>query len=172
MVINTDLLEQRKKISENRPKFKRQESWRYKRLAETWRKPKGIDNKMRKQVSGVPPLVKIGYRGPKISRGLHPSGYVDNLVHNVKDLMLLDKTKDAARIGHTVGTKKRLEIILKAESMGIKLINGKKSESDSSRASTAKKDSSKASTAKKDSSKASTAKKDSSKASTAKKNQK
>ena len=159
MVINTDLLEQRKKISEHRPKFKRQESWRYKRLAETWRKPKGIDNKMRKQVSGVPPLVKIGYRGPKISRGLHPSGYVDILVHNVKDLMLLDKTKDAARIGHTVGTKKRLEIISKAESMGIKLINGKKSESDSSKASTAKKDSSKASTAKKDSSKASTAKK-------------
>ena len=172
MVINTDLLEQRKKISEHRPKFKRQESWRYKRLAETWRKPKGIDNKMRKQVSGVPPLVKIGYRGPKISRGLHPSGYVDILVHNVKDLMLLDKTKDAARIGHTVGTKKRLEIISKAESMGIKLINGKESESDSSKASTAKKNSSKASTAKKNSSKASTAKKNSSKASTAKKNQK
>ena len=98
MVINNDLLEQRKKISEHRPKFKRQESWRYKRLAVTWRKPKGVDNKMRKQVSGVPPLVKIGYRGPRISRGLHPSGYVDSLVHNVKDLMLLDNTKDAARI--------------------------------------------------------------------------
>ena len=149
MVINNDLLEQRKKISEHRPKFKRQESWRYKRLAVTWRKPKGVDNKMRKQVSGVPPLVKIGYRGPKISRGLHPSGYVDSLVHNVKDLMLLDKTKDAARIGRTVGNKKRLEIISKAESMGIKLINGKKSESDTSKASTPKKNSSKASTLKK-----------------------
>jgi|SRR6187397_2632211 large subunit ribosomal protein L32e len=172
MVINNDLLEQRKKISEHRPKFKRQESWRYKRLAVTWRKPKGVDNKMRKQVSGVPPLVKIGYRGPKISRGLHPSGYVDSLVHNVKDLMLLDKTKDAARIGRTVGNKKRLEIISKAESMGIKLINGKKSESDTSKASTPKKNSSKASTPKKNSSKASTPKKNSSKASTPKKNQK
>ena len=119
MVINNDLLEQRKKISEHRPKFKRQESWRYKRLAVTWRKPKGVDNKMRKQVSGVPPLVKIGYRGPRISRGLHPSGYVDSLVHNVKDLMLLDNSKDAARIARTVGNKKRLEIISKAESMGI-----------------------------------------------------
>ena len=153
MVINNDLLEQRKKISEHRPKFKRQESWRYKRLAVTWRKPKGVDNKMRKQVSGVPPLVKIGYRGPRISRGLHPSGYVDSLVHNVKDLMLLDNTKDAARIARTVGNKKRLEIISKAESMGIKLINGKKSKSDSSKSSTVKKDSSKSSTVKKEISK-------------------
>jgi large subunit ribosomal protein L32e len=160
MVINNDLLEQRKKISEHRPKFKRQESWRYKRLAVTWRKPKGVDNKMRKQVSGVPPLVKIGYRGPRISRGLHPSGYVDSLVHNVKDLMLLDNSKDAARIARTVGNKKRLEIISKAESMGIKLINGKKSKSDSSKSSTMKKDSSKSSTMKKDSSKSSTMKKD------------
>ena len=158
MVINNDLLEQRKKVSEHRPKFKRQESWRYKRLAVTWRKPKGVDNKMRKQVSGVPPLVKIGYRGPRISRGLHPSGYVDILVHNVKDLMLLDNTKDAARIARTVGNKKRLEIISKAESMGIKLINGKKSESDSSKSSTVKKES-KSSTVKKES-KSSTVKKE------------
>ncbi len=126
MVINKDLLEQRKKISDRRPKFKRQESWRYDRLAVNWRKPDGIDNKMRKQFSGYPALVKIGYGGPKISRGLHPSGFVDNLVFNVNDLSLLDKSKDSARIAHTVGNKKRLEIIAKAESLGIKLLNGKK----------------------------------------------
>ena len=133
MVINGDLLEQRKKVSEHRPKFRRQESWRYKRLAENWRKPKGIDNKMRLQVSGVPALVKIGYRGPKASRGLHPSGYVDNLINNVNDLLKLNKDKDAARIAHTVGKKKRLEIILKAESIGIKVLNGKKPKTKSSK---------------------------------------
>lgn len=128
MVINKDLLEQRKKISDRRPKFKRQESWRYDRLAVNWRKPDGIDNKMRKQFSGYPPLVKIGYGGPKISRGLHPSGFSDNLVYNVNDLSLLDKNKDSARIAHTVGNKKRLEIIAKAESLGIKLLNGRKND--------------------------------------------
>ncbi|MGN6349571.1 MAG: 50S ribosomal protein L32e [Candidatus Nitrosocosmicus sp.] len=125
MVINKDLLERRKKISDRRPKFKRQESWRYDRLAVNWRKPDGIDNKMRKQYSGYPSLVKIGYGGPKVSRGLHPSGYVDNLVYNVNDLSRLDKDKDSARIAHTVGNKKRLEIITKAETLGIKLLNGK-----------------------------------------------
>ncbi len=128
MVINSELLEQRKKISDRRPRFKRQESWRYKRLATNWRKPDGIDNKMRKQFSGVPPLVKIGYGGPKLARGLHPSGFVDNLVYNVNDLSLLDKNKDAARMAHTVGNKKRLEIIERAQSLGIQLLNGKKTQ--------------------------------------------
>jgi large subunit ribosomal protein L32e len=126
MVINKELLQARKKISDKRPKFVRQESWRYDRLAENWRKPKGKDNKMRKQVSGVPALVKIGYRGPRAARGLHPSGYTDNLVFNVNDLTKLDPKKDAARLGHTVGTRKRKEIITKATSMGIKLLNAGK----------------------------------------------
>jgi len=41
---------------------------------------------------------------------------------------LLDKNKDSARIAHTVGNKKRLEIIAKAESLGIKLLNGRKND--------------------------------------------
>jgi large subunit ribosomal protein L32e len=123
MVINKELLEARKKIADRRPEFVRQESWRYDRLAENWRKPKGKDNKMRKQVSGVPRIVKIGYRGPKRARGLHPSGYTDNIVFNINDLAKLDSTKDAARLAHTVGTRKRMELIAKAESMHIKILN-------------------------------------------------
>jgi large subunit ribosomal protein L32e len=117
------LLRARKKVSATRPKFVRQESWRYIRLAENWRKPKGIDNKMRKQVSGVPPLVKVGYRGPKKARGLHPSGYKDKLIHNIRDLEKLDPKTDAARIGHSVGRRKRIDIVNKADALGIKVLN-------------------------------------------------
>ena len=122
-MINKEMLQARKKISDARPKFVRQESWRYDRLAENWRKPKGKDNKMRKQFSGVPPIVKIGYRGPKAARGLHPSGYTDQIVFNVNDLTRLDATKDAARLAHTVGTRKRKEILAKATNLGIKVLN-------------------------------------------------
>jgi large subunit ribosomal protein L32e len=121
--INDELLRARKKVSATRPKFVRQESWRYIRLAENWRKPKGIDNKMRKQVSGVPPLVKVGYRGPKKARGLHPSGYKDRLIHNVRDLEKLDPKIDAARIGHSVGRRKRIDIVNKANALSIKVLN-------------------------------------------------
>ena len=123
MVINEELLAARKKVAQRRPKFVRQESWRYNRLAENWRKPKGKDNKMRKQKSGMPAIVKVGYRGPRAARGLHPSGYTDNVVHNTAELARLDPKKDAARIGRTVGKKKRIEIINKAIELGIKVLN-------------------------------------------------
>jgi len=126
MVINEELIAARKKVAEKRPKFIRQESWRYDRLAENWRKPKGKDNKMRKQKSGMPAIVKVGYRGPRVSRGLHPSGYTDNLVHNVNELARLDPKKDAARLGHTVGKRKRVGMIAKATELGIKVLNAGK----------------------------------------------
>ena len=72
MVINEELLAARKKVAQRRPKFIRQESWRYDRLAENWRKPKGKDNKMRKQKSGMPAIVKVGYRGPRASKRSSP----------------------------------------------------------------------------------------------------
>jgi large subunit ribosomal protein L32e len=123
MVINKELLQLRKKIAEKRPDFVRQESWRYKKLSSNWRKPKGKDNKMRKQVSGVPPLVKVGYKGPRKSRGLHPSGYKDILVFNTKDLAEIDPRKDAVRIAHGVGNKKRIDIVTEATKLKMKILN-------------------------------------------------
>ncbi len=126
MVINEELLAARKKVSSKRPKFIRQESWRYDRLAENWRKPKGKDNKMRKQKAGHPDIVKIGYRGPKVARGLHPSGYNDIIVHNVNELAGLDPKKDAIRMGRTVGMRKRKDIVEEATKRGLKMLNAGK----------------------------------------------
>jgi len=123
MVINKELLQLRKKIADKRPDFVRQESWRYKKLATNWRKPKGKDNKMRKQVSGVPALVKVGYKGPRKSRGLHPSGYNDVLIFNTNDLTRIDSKVDAIRIAHGVGYKKRLDILSEATKLKIKVLN-------------------------------------------------
>jgi large subunit ribosomal protein L32e len=132
MPINKEKLELRKKVSETRPDFIRPESWRYKRLQTTWRKPKGVDNHQRKQKSrGRPGLVKVGYRSPKDTRGLHPSGYTDNLVYNVAGLEKLNSKVDGIRIGHSVGTKKRKEIIVKAVEKKFKIFNARVSPSGS-----------------------------------------
>ena len=77
------------RFKERTPYFRRFESWRYVRIDYPWRKPKGVDNHQRKSKKGWPHLVKIGYRVPKEVRYLHPSGYRDILVHNMKELEAL-----------------------------------------------------------------------------------
>jgi large subunit ribosomal protein L32e len=133
MPINKDKLELREKSANNRPEFARPESWRYKRLESNWRKPKGIDSHQRKQKSrrGRPGIVKVGYGGPKIARGLHPSGYTDNLVFNLNDIEKFNPKTDGLRIGHSVGTKKRKEIIVKAIEKKFKVFNARVSASGS-----------------------------------------
>lgn len=117
------LLKLRESIDDKRPKFVRQESWRYKRISEKWRKPKGIDSKMRLRVKGWPKIVKVGYRGPRLVRGLHPSGYRDVLVHNLDELKGLDPKRDAARLASSLGARKRAELLEKAKELGIKVLN-------------------------------------------------
>jgi large subunit ribosomal protein L32e len=78
---------------------------------------------MRRNYKYRPPLVHIGYGGPRAVRGRHPSGFEDILVHNVRDLERLNPEFQAARIGHGVGTKKRMEIERAAEKKGIRVLN-------------------------------------------------
>ena len=56
---------------------------------------------------------------------MHPSGYTDNLVYNVSDLEKLNPKIDGIRIGHSVGTKKRKEVISKAIENKFKVFNAR-----------------------------------------------
>ncbi len=117
------LIARRKEVSDKRPAFVRQESWRYVRIHPEWRKPKGVDSKMRRQDKGWPALVRVGYRGPADARGLHPSGHFELLVHRVSDLEGAVPGRDVARIGGTVGAKKRAAILERATELGIRVVN-------------------------------------------------
>ena len=107
--------ERRKKVESHKVN-----AYRYKKLDMNWRRPKGKD--ARDKINHKANVPKIGRSINKKFRGVHPSGLKELLVKNVKDL---EKVQDGygVRIAHSVGKKKRLQIIEEAKKKGIKIFN-------------------------------------------------
>ncbi len=118
-----DAMKKRAGESKSRPKFRRQEWFRYKKLGTSWRKPRGLHSKARRGIKRRTNIVSIGYGGPSGARGLHPSGFEEVLVYNVKQMWNIKPETQAVRIGATVGAKKRLDIIQYANEKGIRVLN-------------------------------------------------
>ncbi|MGF7118177.1 50S ribosomal protein L32e [Methanobacterium oryzae] len=106
-----------------KPNFKRQEWFRYKKLGEKWRKARGKTSKTRRYEKGKPAMPSVGYGSPKATRGLHPSGFKDILVCNIKELENLDPATQAGRISATVGKRKKAMMLDRAKELGIKILN-------------------------------------------------
>ena len=116
-------LAKRSRMSHKRPAFKRQNWFRYKRLGDKWRRPRGIHSKMRRHFKYRIPVVQSGFRGPASVRGLHPSGFEEVLINNLKEVDNVDAKTQAMRIASTVGDKKREMIVTKANELGIRVFN-------------------------------------------------
>ena len=117
------LMRLKKRMSQKRPHFRQFEEWRLVRIKDHWRRPKGIDNKMRQKRKGWPRTVNVGFRSPKAVRHLHPSGMEEVAVFNVGDLTIVDPETHVARIGRTVGRRKRKVILKEAIERGIRILN-------------------------------------------------
>jgi len=115
----------RRQIKKRTPHFLRDEGFRYKRIPKNWRRPTGYTSKLRINLKYRPSKVRVGFRGPKMVRGLHASGFKEMIIHTVKELETIDPKKQAVRIGGTVGTKKRLGIVKRASELDIRVLNMK-----------------------------------------------
>jgi large subunit ribosomal protein L32e len=107
------------------PRWMRMDEWRFLRIAhrESWRRPKGNDNKIRLEIKGYPKRVKVGYGKPRLVRNLHPTGFKLVIVHRPEDVDKVDPTREAIVIGRTVGLRKRVEIVRRAIERGVRVIN-------------------------------------------------
>ena len=113
----------RKKLKDKTPNFIRQDAYNYGRLGNNWRKPQGTHSKLRHHINYRINVVSIGYGGPNASKGLHPSGFREVLVHHPLELDKVDPKTEAARIAHGVGVRKRMMIEPRAQRKGIRVLN-------------------------------------------------
>ncbi|MFX1312863.1 MAG: 50S ribosomal protein L32e [Promethearchaeota archaeon] len=123
MIKDKKLIELREKLNQKRPKFRRVESWRYKKIDNSWRKARGIDSKTRKKKKSGIRSPSVGYRGPKKVRGLHPSGYEEVRITSINDLQNLNKKTHALKISSKLGAKKRIFLIDYCQKRGFKILN-------------------------------------------------
>ncbi|CAI5963998.1 unnamed protein product [Closterium sp. NIES-64] len=120
---------------------------------ESWRRPKGIDSRVRRKFKGTPLMPNIGYGSNKKTRHMLRSGFQVFRVHNERDveLLLMHNSlgllslplsypssfaclfpshplaypwKYVAQIASAVSTRKRKAIVERAQQLDVKVING------------------------------------------------
>ncbi|CAI5469455.1 unnamed protein product [Closterium sp. Yama58-4] len=95
-------------------------------VPESWRRPKGIDSRVRRKFKGTPLMPNIGYGSNKKTRHMLRSGFQVFRVHNERDveLLLMHNRKYVAQIASAVSTRKRKAIVERAQQLDVKVING------------------------------------------------
>ena len=71
-------------VKKRAKKFTRHQSDRYGKLKRNWRRPKGIDNRVRRRFKGMYKMPNIGYGSAKNTKHMLPNGFRKVLVHNLK----------------------------------------------------------------------------------------
>ena len=107
-------------------KFARHQADQFKRIARSsWRKPKGIDGRVRRRFKGALPMPSIGYGSDKKTRNIHPNGFKSVVVNNVNELemLMMHNRTYAATVGHSVSSRVRKEIVGRAEQLSIRVTN-------------------------------------------------
>jgi len=117
------LLNVRKRQKSKKPAFRRADGHKKKKLDCNWRRPRGLQGKLRKGIATKGAIAQVGYGSPRAVRGLHPSGFEEVMVRNPDDLRSIDSSYQVARIARTVGVRKRMMIEEIATEREIRILN-------------------------------------------------
>ena len=112
-------------MARDHPKFSIPNYGRQKRVKNRWRKPRGVDSKKRIHLAKMGASPEIGWRSPRVGRGLHPSGNVEIFIRNMNDLAKVgEKQKNTVlRLAAKLGKRKRIMILAKAKELGVRVLN-------------------------------------------------
>ena len=116
----------RPKIVKKRTKqFTCHQSDRYDKVKRNWRKPKGIDNRVRRRFKGQYLMPNIGYGSAAKTKHMLPTGFRKVLIHNMKELetLMMQNKKFCAEIAHGVSAKNRKALVERAQQLAIRVTN-------------------------------------------------
>ncbi|MFH0949287.1 MAG: eL32 family ribosomal protein [Candidatus Aenigmatarchaeota archaeon] len=114
-------------VKRKKPEFRSQDYFRYKKLGEKWRKPRGRQSKLGIKKAGSGKRPSIGYSAQREIKNkiMHENEFLmPFIVSNPSQLEHVPKGSVA--VVASIGMKKAAEIAKKAESLGIKVYNRKK----------------------------------------------
>ena len=103
----------------NKPKFTRHDS-NVRKQFKSWRKPRGLHNKLRMRVTGHMNPVRQGYGSPL--RFIDKHGLKLTLVRSLGELKKLSPKEHSIIIG-SIGLKKKMVLIKKCNEMGFRISN-------------------------------------------------
>ena len=107
------LLKSRSAIKSRKPTYRRVQAHQFAKLnhKDTWRKPKGMGNKVRRGRRGKPSMPEVGFKSPFSVSGLDHNGLRPVIVNNVAGLASVDSKTDVVVIGATVGGRKTIDVL-------------------------------------------------------------
>ena len=115
------------KIVKKRTKrFIRHQSDTQMRVGASWRKPRGIDSRVRRRFRDSGPMhANCGFGTNKKYRHVMPNGFLKFNVSNVNELemLMMHNRKYCAEIRKNVGMMKRQAIVHRATELNIKVTN-------------------------------------------------
>ena len=117
-----------KKIVKRSKRFTKFEHEDYNgKLSSAWRRPRGIDCRVRRQYKGNKPMVKVGYKNANKTRHILPNGFKKILIRNVQDieLLLMNNRVYCGELAQNLSLRSREKIIKRAAELNVKLTNEK-----------------------------------------------
>lgn len=108
-------------------KFVRFESEDFGKMSASWRKPHGIDCRVRRRFRGNKKMPKCGYGSDKKTKFILPNGFKKMTITNLKDLeaLFMNNRVFCGEICSNLSARKRIAIVKRAAELNVRLTNGK-----------------------------------------------
>lgn len=123
MADTTNALELRNAAKKKKYTFIVKESKFSSGVKKRWRFPRGKHSQVRQMHKGKPVMPTPGYGSPASVRGLDKNGLRRVKVSCLHDLEELDSTKDGAVLSRTLGKRKSIAVMQKAQEQKIRVLN-------------------------------------------------